>query len=190
MIRFLKLVLTPAAFMVLLAGCQTVQDPSIKAVDANDKTIISAFVGGPCAALPSQGADICRFQEDANVNGSWVLILPDNGSGLSGSVRVQYRDTVKVYPINSSEVFVPMRDFFGPKWKKGSYILSALAEWQYKDNEEIVRNIMAEGLGIVLVMEKGYAPMPIDSGNHNYDIKCNKYKAQYSTSGRSAFGCR
>lgn len=164
----------------------------MSAAQAGDLTLIGAMIGGPCSGIPSQGADICRFKDGAPIETSWTLILP---KGIkSGQVTVYGPDSSKQYAISGTELAIPLREVFGKdRWSKAlnNEILTALAEVRYEDKEGLERIVRAEGMAIILVLPKGYEPMPLDSGFHNWETLCKKsVKVQYSTAGRSALGCK
>jgi hypothetical protein len=171
--------------LICLASCQTIVDPSIKAAEAGDFTIMASA----CEALPGRGADICHVKEGSEIGSDWTMIMPTGKALLGGELTVYYKDISKTYAINGPIVRVPWADLIGhDNWESADDGQAlALAQIRYKNNAGIEEIVRARGLAIIVVTKPGYSPMSIDSGFATFQTIC---KIQYATSGRSAISCK
>lgn len=179
---------------ILLASCTACKpkiDLSPEAYASGDFTLVASLAGGPCAAIPVQGADLCRFKEGSQIASSWRIVVPSSKYIVGGQVTVYFKDTTKTYPLTGNIIEIPLRDLIGhDRWQKSdSRVATALAEIRWKDADGVLRTGRAEGVAMLIVLKSGYDPMPIDSGVHTWskDFKC---KVQYSSAGRSAVECK
>lgn len=169
--------------MPLLQGCQLPIDRMIPAAQAGDLTVVSA-----CDAMASRGGDICRMKEGQDVGGAWHLVLPVGGAVTGGELYVYFKDGAsKSYAIKSNVVDVPWVDLVGPgQWStdQGGVVL-AKGEVRWNDNGGIEQTTALLGEAILIVLKKGYEPLPVDSGLEAFKGKCS-FTYGYSTAGRSA----
>ena len=171
-----------------MLGCNSlVIDPSVKAIDSGDFTLISSL----CEAAPNRGLDVCYALENTPIFSSWRLIVPQpQGDILGGEVTVFFRDFSKTYSLMHGTFDIPFRDFFNQTdWTRDCEgEAMALASVRYKEPNGVEKILYLRGFAKILVLANGYARIPFDSGVQaiTTDIKC---KVQYSTSGRSTFRC-
>lgn len=172
--------------LLLLCSCTTMKkDSSPKAVASNDMTLVHSA----CSSAPSQGLDICRVVQGAAITQSWIMILPVKRGLRSGEIRVRYKDSLRTFPINpDTAVFIlPWREIIGhDEWAlEDEAPAQALAKLEFEDFPGLTYvDIM--GVAFVVVLKRGYSPMPIDSGAEYFTTDC---KIEYSTAGRSAILC-
>lgn len=172
--------------LLLLSSCTSFRkDSSPKAIDSGDKTLVHSA----CSSAPSQGLDICRVVQGAAISQSWIMILPVRKGLRSGEVRVRYKDQLKTYAINpDTAVFIlPWREIIGHDvWELSDEApAQALAKLEY-ENFPGLTFVDIMGVAFVVVLKRGYSPMPIDSGAEYFTTDC---KIEYSTAGRSAILC-
>lgn len=169
--------------ILLLFACvsHVIMDPSVGAVKADDYTLIQSI----CEAAPGRGIDVCRAKEGTPISSTWVLVLP---KGKGGEVSVQYRDVTRTYAVTGTTITIPLKDFFDHEnWEKtdaGTAVLYAKVIYNSGTGDAV---FTARGFAFFIVTDNTYDPMPIDSGYSAFQTQC---KIQYSTSGRSAIGCK
>jgi hypothetical protein len=172
--------------LVGLIQCKRlVVDRIMNAAQAGDYTLVMS--AGCNEVMPGRGADICRVQEGMPVKALWNIVIPGVKPVLGGTIEVTYRDISKTYPILGNVVSVPLSELVGETWEQSDDgIVLALAQVRYQGNEveEVTR---ARGILFLVVTDKEYAPMPIDSGFEAFKMNC---KVDYSTAGRSALDCK
>jgi hypothetical protein len=182
-VRFFHYLLLP----VLLGGCKALTiDSSIAAAEAGDLTAI--FSGG-CSAQPVQGFDLCRVVEGAAIQEEIRVVTPRPTQVVSGEVVIRYKGTVRSYAFKSDGVLVvPWKELIQHETYErndaGPAQIEGTARVKGPDGEHFVQVL---GRISLLVLAKGYAPMPLDSGNQAWGATC---RIQYSTSGRSSLACR
>jgi hypothetical protein len=134
--------------------------------------------------------DICRVRAGTRIESSWKLVVPHGKNQiLSGSIDVYFNDVVRNYGITGSVVEIPWKDFFAADTWDASMngLATALALIRWKTPEGIEEVWKAQGEARLLVLAKGYDPLPMDSGFVAWQTKC---KIQYSTAGRGALECK
>lgn len=175
---------TALLFAIFCGGCKAIViDTSMQAIAANDKTLIHSA----CHAAPGQGLDVCRVVEGAPIEQKWVMVVPHAPKFIAGEIRVRYKDVVKTYPVTSDVVIVPWKDFIGHEtWQLDDEApAQALGVFRYEgETGEVFVDVL--GMAYLIVLQKGYSPMPIDSGLSAWKTKC---EIAYSTAGRSAIRC-
>lgn len=185
--RLPRVALQAVGIALLLVGCKAlVVDPSITAAEAHDYTMV--FSAG-CQAVPSQGLDICRVVEGAKVAEHLRIVVPVD-KVLSCEIRVRYKGVAKSFSCaaNGNVALIPWRELVGGEFyergDEGPAQLIGSARVKGPDGDRFVDVL---GYAFLVVLGKGYSPMPIDSGNQAWGTNC---KVQYSTAGRSALVCR
>lgn len=178
------------ASLVMLASCATgVQiDSSPGAVDSGDFTLINSLSNGPCASLPAQGADICRFHESTPIESVWRLVMPSGPLVVNGEVTVYWRDVSKTFAVSGPVLEIPLKDLIGHAvWASGdSDAATAIGSVNVKAVDGTTRQILFEGLAVIIVLKAGYDPLPVSSSATPLGQTCH---VQFSTAGRSSLVC-
>lgn len=180
-----------ASFLSALAlsaqGCRghLPVDPSPVAVANGERNL--GMQG--CSTVPSRGFDVCRVVEGSLISTIWVLLLPfDEKTFINGEVELRFKDQVRSYKIQGSQLEIPLNEVFrDTDWKKKhDTIIQAKARVKIKDGE-FERFVELLGFMFVVVLKPGYTPLPYDSG-----LVYTRTKAchvAYTTSGRSYVAC-
>lgn len=178
-------------FTLIVSGCSGQQlqvDSSTEAFKAGEYALVNA-----CQSAPSEGFDACRFTVGDEIKSSWTLIAPSQKTSkyvTGGTVDVYFKDLHKSYPVGDWLTEIKLGDFLGAKtWTKDYHqgLITALLTLNWTDNEGIAQVSRYRGVALLLVTDKGYSRMPIDSGNAFWEATC---RIQYSTAGRSAMSCK
>lgn len=181
----MKSFLFSLGILFLFSGCKSIPiDPSIAAAFAGDKTLI---MSAGCSTVPAQGLDICRVQEGGSVQEVLTVVMP-SVKGLTGELKARFKGIVKTYAINATVTQIPWKDLLDhDSYSMEDQGLLQLTGSLRADLPDGVRFTDLLGYAYLIVLGKGYSPMPIDSGNHAWGATC---RVQISTSGRSAMECK
>jgi hypothetical protein len=171
-----------------LSGCmgKVVMDPSISPASAGDFTLV--LTAGTDAV--ASGLSALRVKEEAPVDASMQFVLPTGKKITGGELHLDYRDVSKSYAITkeSGVISVPYSDLIShPAWQKadeGTILVRAKVEYDSGQGQAVLN---MSGLVFVIVHQKGYDPMPLDSGYVAFKTNCT---VVYSTVGRSAVSCK
>lgn len=183
----LKLFLV-SILILIIGGCESLPvDPSRSAFAAGDLTLVVAAQGA-CQALPAGGLTICRVPEDGLVQDDWVVVIPHGDAIESGEVVVRFKSTKLTYQLKGSTLVIPIKDLLG----HDRYALDDDSLFQLRGTIKFKTPSGPQwadllGLGMLVVYQKGYAPLPVDSGVGALKTTC---KVVVSTAGRSAVVCK
>lgn len=179
-----------ALLLAFLAGCASGVriDSSPQALASGDLTLIHSLSNGPCSSLPAQGADVCRFIEGTPIESSWRLVLPSGKFVSGGEVTVYWKDIQKTFAVTGPVLEIPLRDLMGhDTWDSDDTdAATALAQIKVKAVDGTERQILAEGLAVIIVLKPGYSPLPISSSDQAFGGDC---ALSYTTSGRTSLSC-
>lgn len=175
--------------LTLLVGCKSVpMDPSMSAYAAGDLTLVMAAQGRNCQAHPAGGLTICRVTEDGLVDDDWVIALPHGDRVESGELVVRYKSGKVTYPVTGPSVTVRMADIIGhPKYAlddDGLFQARGTIKIKGPSGPEWVDLL---GIGMLVVFQRGYSPLPIDSPLAPFKGSCS---LGYSYAGRSFVQCK
>ncbi len=143
---------------------------------------------GSCTALPGQGADICRVMDGALIQENWVVLMPFTDRIEAGTVTVRYKGQKFSYNVTGPKVTVPLREILGHDHYSldDDGFMQIRGTLQYK-GEKTSQWVDVLGIGMLVVLQEGYSPLPVDSGYNVFNTTC---QVQYATSGRSAVSCK
>lgn len=170
-------------------GCTTPSlipsDISMAAVDANDKTLVMSA----CETAPSRGLDICRYVEGSKIESKWTIIMPWEHS-TTGTVRIRYRDTVKIYDVSGPVLDIYWSDIVGSQtWTPAQDgLVQALGTVQFTDWNGAVVTTKVLGYAYLVILKPGYTPLNIDSNNVQA-MKTTRCELIYTEKGRSQIHC-
>lgn len=176
-----------AFFLFLLMSCDKGinLDPSMDALASGDFTLLQSA----CSTGLAQGLDVCRVVEGAPISEVWQFVIPKDRL-KAGEIKIRYKQRVfvKAVSADSNIVSIPWRDVIGADtWTLDMDApVQAVGTIKY-DSGTGDRMVDVLGLTYLIVLKKGYSPMPIDSGFEGWKTDC---KIAYSTSGRSSLECQ
>ena len=149
----------------------------------NDKTLIH----GACKKAPNQGVDICRVVEGSEIDSDWNIFLPWAESAVQATVRVRYKDRTLSFKFADRFATIPFKEVIGRNYwgVDDDGPVQALATIEFDDGPG-QKYVQALGYAYIIVLRKGYTPLPLNDSNTFGELNC---KMQFTDSGRSNFTC-
>jgi hypothetical protein len=113
--------------------------------------------------------------------------MPKDKKVISGEITVRYKGTKKSYAVTENTVVIPWKEITGHDvWlaaDDGIAQATGAVKFKGPTGEEWADVL---GIAFVIVLQPGYTPLPIDSGDAQWSATC---AVRYTTKGRSAIEC-
>lgn len=168
-------------FLVACAGLTI--DPSPKAIASGDFTLVHSA----CTTGMAQGLDVCRVVEGMPITETWNLVLPFDQKYTTAELKIRYRGRVIVKNVTSKVTAIPWTEIVGADtWTLDMDApVQVIGTIRAKDNtgDQFVDIL---GMAFLVVLQKGYAPVPVDSEYTGWKTDCS---VGYTTAGRSWIKC-
>lgn len=173
---------------LVLVGCQHgpfFTDTGMSAADGNDKTLILSA----CESSLGRGIDICRFVEGSEIKSKLAVVLPWNtDTAISGTVRIRYKDTLRMVMVKDAVLELDWRDILGSHvWKEehdGPVQISATLKFHNFNHEQTIKVL---GYVYLIVLKQGYSPLPLYPKT---PYSRNTCEINYNEQGSSSLICR
>lgn len=179
--RFLVLVLMCCG----LWGCNSIPiDPSPSALASNDKSLV--FTAGQNGLR--QGIDIVRVWEGDPIGQGLQIVVPQGDAVKALEVSAHYNGTKTSFASKNNVLVIPYQQLTKhTEWSlDDDGVVQIYAKVQVeKDSEPLW--IDAQAYAYIVVLRKGYSPLPLNSGVEAFKTNC---KVQYTTAGRSVAACK
>lgn len=170
--------------VLVLAGCKDVIiDPSPNAMASGDITL--AFTAGQNPVR--QGVDVFRVTEGETTFGEMQIVAPQMPELIAGELSVRYKGRGLQKNFSGRVIRISWRELVGRETfdlnDDGIVQMVGRAQWNAPDGP---RWIDVQGYAFLIVLRKGYSPVPLNSGLEADKQSC---AVDYTSSGRSAVSC-
>ncbi len=181
------LCLLPIFAGLALTGCQhgpffndTTRGPD----EFNDPTVIVSA----CEMSIGRGVDVCRFVQGSKIESKLTVVLPWNHQhAINGTVRVRYKDQVRIYEVKGPVFELAYRDLLGAdSWELDhDGPIQIVGNLNFMNGSEQQR-IRLFGYIFAAVLKPGHNPFPVNPGRPFMETTC---KIKYNELGDSRLTC-